>query len=62
LKSWRRYAIVASAAFAAAITPPVITSMLLLLIPMMILYELGIVAVRVLVKPKPAPDAAEQSY
>jgi Sec-independent protein secretion pathway component TatC len=33
-----------------------------LLIPMMILYELGIVAVRVLVKPKPAPDAAEQSY
>lgn len=62
LKSWRRYAIVASAAIAAVITPPDITSMLLLLIPMMILYELGIVAVRVLVKPKPAPDAAEQSY
>jgi sec-independent protein translocase protein TatC len=62
LKSWRRYAIVASAAIAAIITPPDITSMILLLIPMMILYELGIVAVRVLVKPKPAPDAAEQSY
>jgi sec-independent protein translocase protein TatC len=62
LKSWRRYAIVASAAVAAVITPPDITSMLLLLIPMVILYELGLVAVRVLVKPKPAPDTAEQSY
>lgn len=62
LKSWRRYAIVAAAAVAAAITPPDITSMLLLLIPMVILYELGIVAVRVLVKPRPVPDAAEQPY
>jgi sec-independent protein translocase protein TatC len=61
LKSWRRYAIVVAAAVAAAITPPDITSMLLLLIPMVILYELGIVAVRVLVKPRPAPDGAEQT-
>ncbi|HJR12521.1 MAG TPA: twin-arginine translocase subunit TatC [Rhodanobacteraceae bacterium] len=61
LKNWRRYAIVAAAAVAAAITPPDITSMLLLLIPMVILYELGIVAVRVLVKPKRAADSAEQS-
>jgi Sec-independent protein secretion pathway component TatC len=35
--------------------------MLLLLVPMVILYELGIVAVRLLVRPKPAADAAEQS-
>ena len=34
LKSWRRYAIVASVAVAAVITPPDITSMLLLLIPL----------------------------
>jgi sec-independent protein translocase protein TatC len=61
LKSWRRYAIVAAAAVAAVITPPDITSMLLLLIPMTLLYELGIVAVRVLVKPKPAGDAAGQA-
>jgi sec-independent protein translocase protein TatC len=62
LKSWRRYAIVVAAAVAAAITPPDITSMLLLLIPMVVLYELGIVAVRLLVKPRPAPDPAEQPY
>ena len=61
LKSWRRYAIVAAAAVAAVITPPDITSMLLLLIPMTLLYELGIVAVRFLVKPKPAGDAAGQA-
>jgi sec-independent protein translocase protein TatC len=59
LKSWRRYAIVAAAAVAAAITPPDITSMLLLLVPMVILYELGIIAVRLLVRPKPAADAVD---
>jgi sec-independent protein translocase protein TatC len=61
LRNWRRYAIVVAAAVAAAITPPDITSMLLLLIPMVILYELGIIAVRVLVKPKPGSDAAQAS-
>lgn len=61
LKSWRRYAIVAAAAVAAAITPPDITSMLMLLIPMVILYELGIVAVRVLVKPAQSAGAAGQA-
>ncbi|HET7612189.1 MAG TPA: twin-arginine translocase subunit TatC [Rhodanobacteraceae bacterium] len=61
LKSWRRYAIVAAAAVAAVITPPDITSMVLLLIPMCLLYELGIIAVRFLVKPKVAEDAAGQA-
>ncbi|MBU6478203.1 MAG: twin-arginine translocase subunit TatC, partial [Xanthomonadaceae bacterium] len=61
LKSWRRYAIVAAAAVAAAITPPDITSMLLLLVPMVVLYELGIIAVRLLVRPKPAAGTAEES-
>ncbi|HEX7324715.1 MAG TPA: twin-arginine translocase subunit TatC [Rhodanobacteraceae bacterium] len=54
LKSWRRYAVVASAVVSAVLTPPNIVSMLLLMIPMMLLYELGLVAVRILVKPKPA--------
>lgn len=61
LKSWRRYAIVVAAAVAAAITPPDITSMCLLLVPMVILYELGIVAVRFLVKSKSTPHAAGQA-
>jgi sec-independent protein translocase protein TatC len=61
LKSWRRYAIVVAAAVAAAITPPDITSMLLLLIPMVVLYELGLLAVRVLVKPKSASNEAGQA-
>ena len=61
LKSWRRYVIVVAAAVAAAITPPDITSMCLLLVPMVILYELGIVAVRFLVKPKSTPHAAGQA-
>lgn len=52
LKSWRRYIIVLAAVVAAAITPPDVTSMLLLLIPMVALYEVGLIAVRVLVKPK----------
>ncbi len=60
LKSWRRYAIVACAAVAAAITPPDATSMLLLLVPMVLLYELGIIAARILVKPRPGSDAAGQ--
>ena len=58
LRSWRRYAVVVAAAVAAAITPPDITSMLLLLIPMVVLYELGILAVRVLVKAEPAQGEA----
>lgn len=61
LKSWRRYAIVASAAIAAVITPPDITSMIMLLIPMALLYEVGIVAVRVLVKPRAGADAAGEA-
>ncbi|MGH8113350.1 MAG: twin-arginine translocase subunit TatC [Rhodanobacteraceae bacterium] len=60
-KSWRRYAIVASGVVAAVITPPNVVSMVLLMIPMMVLYELGIIAVRILVKPKAAADAAGQT-
>ena len=51
LRSARRYAIVGAFAIAALITPPDITSMMMLGIPMCLLYELGIMAVRWLVKP-----------
>ena len=54
LRSGRRYAIVGAFAIAAIITPPDITSMLLLGIPMCLLYELGLLAVRWLVKPREA--------
>ncbi|BFI97335.1 MAG: twin-arginine translocase subunit TatC [Rhodanobacter sp.] len=53
LRNARRYAIVGAFAVAALITPPDITSMILLAIPMCLLYELGIVAVRWLL-PQPA--------
>jgi sec-independent protein translocase protein TatC len=51
LRSGRRYAIVGAFAIAALITPPDITSMMMLGIPMCLLYELGVLAVRWLVKP-----------
>ena len=55
LRNARRYAIVGAFAVAALITPPDITSMVLLAIPMCLLYELGILAVRWLL-PKKAAD------
>jgi sec-independent protein translocase protein TatC len=51
LRSGRRYAIVGAFTIAALITPPDITSMMMLGIPMCLLYELGVLAVRWLVKP-----------
>ena len=58
LREWRGYAIVGIFIVAAVITPPDVVSQLLLAIPMMLLYEAGIVAARAVV-PKPDPtDAA----
>ncbi|MBQ4855521.1 twin-arginine translocase subunit TatC [Rhodanobacter sp. B2A1Ga4] len=58
LRSSRRYAIVGAFAIAALITPPDITSMIMLAVPMCLLYELGMLAVRWLVKPGSLkPDA-----
>ncbi|SFS17367.1 sec-independent protein translocase protein TatC [Dyella sp. OK004] len=57
LRGGRRYAIVGAFAIAAFITPPDITSMVMLAIPMCFLYELGVLAVRWLVKPAPASAA-----
>ncbi len=52
LRRWRRYAIVCAFAVSAVVTPPDVTSMIMLAIPMCLLYELGLVAVRVLVRPR----------
>ncbi len=46
LRQGRRYAVVGAFAVAALITPPDIVSMILLAIPMCLLYELGLLAVR----------------
>ncbi len=52
LRSARRYAIVGAFAVSAIVTPPDITSMVMLAIPMCLLYEAGLLAVRVLIKPR----------
>lgn len=46
LRNARRYAIVGAFGVSAVVTPPDITSMVMLAIPMCLLYELGILAVR----------------
>ena len=55
LSAWRGHAIVGIFFVAAVLTPPDVVSQLLLALPMMVLYELGILAAR-LVAPKPAPE------
>ncbi|WP_333680255.1 twin-arginine translocase subunit TatC [Dyella sp.] len=54
LRKGRRYAVVGAFAIAAVVTPPDITSMIMLAIPMCLLYELGVLAVRWLLKPNTA--------
>lgn len=56
LKAARSYVIVGAFVIAAVITPPDVISQLMLAIPMCLLYELGIVAARMLARDK-APDA-----
>ena len=48
LREWRGYAIVGIFVLAAVVTPPDVVSQLLLAIPMVLLYELGIIAARLL--------------
>lgn len=47
LKSGRRYAIVAIVAVAAVLTPPDVVSQLLLAVPLIVLYEMAIIAIRI---------------
>lgn len=51
LKSWRRYLYVAFAVLAAVLTPPDPITMMGLWIPLVVLYELGIIAVSLIVHP-----------
>ena len=50
LREWRGYAIVGIFIIAAVITPPDVVSQLLLALPMIALYELGILAARALTR------------
>ena len=53
LREWRGYAIVGIFVVAAVLTPPDVVSQLLLALPMIALYELGILAAR-MIAPRPA--------
>lgn len=60
LKQARSYVIVAAFVVAAVITPPDVVSQLMLAIPMCILYEIGLVAARMLARDREAgADAAD---
>jgi sec-independent protein translocase protein TatC len=52
LSEIRRYVIVGAFIVAAVVTPPDVASQLALAIPLCVLYELGIIAARLFVKPK----------
>jgi sec-independent protein translocase protein TatC len=60
LSEWRGYVIVAIFIIAAIITPPDGLSQLMLAIPMCLLYELGIIAARILLKSKAKTAPAQE--
>ena len=57
LRQWRGYFIVVAFVVAAVVTPPDVISQLSLAIPMVILYEIGIIAAQIFIKHTKAPDA-----
>lgn len=59
LREARGYAVVGIFVLAAVITPPDVISQLLLAVPMVLLYEAGILAARMLAPKPDATDAAE---
>lgn len=58
LEDKRRYIIVGCFAVAAVVTPPDGVSMLMLAIPMWLLFELGLLSAKILIKKEPAPALA----
>ncbi|MEI9997194.1 MAG: twin-arginine translocase subunit TatC [Rhizomicrobium sp.] len=58
LRSMRRYAIVGMTAVAAVLTPPDAFSMLSLLVPLVALYEISVILVRLIERDKARKDAA----
>jgi len=59
LKEWRSYFIVGAFVVAAVVTPPDVVSQLALAIPMCLLYEVGILASRLVTRPPPVVEAEE---
>ena len=57
----RRYAIVAVAGIAAILTPPDLISMGSLALPMLLLYEGSVIAVKMIEKRRAAAEAAAKS-
>jgi sec-independent protein translocase protein TatC len=56
LKAWRGYFIVGAAIVSAVVTPPDVISQLSLLGPMIVLYEIGIIAARIFIRHTKAPE------
>jgi sec-independent protein translocase protein TatC len=61
LKEKRRYAIVFVFVVAAVLTPPDVISQLMLAVPMLLLYELSVFAVRHVEKKRDEKKAAEEA-
>ncbi|RIX40728.1 MAG: twin-arginine translocase subunit TatC [Rhodocyclales bacterium GT-UBC] len=61
LKEWRSYFIVGAFIVAAVVTPPDVVSQLALAIPMCLLYELGILASRLVSKPAEVERESEDA-
>jgi sec-independent protein translocase protein TatC len=61
LSSNRKYAIVAVFAVAAVLTPPDVISQIALAVPILLLYELSIVAVRIVERRRAQAQAAEEA-
>ena len=61
LRQWRGYFIVGAAIVSAIVTPPDVISQLSLLGPMIVLYEIGIIAARVFIKHTQAPAEEERT-
>lgn len=61
LKEWRSYFVVGAFIVAAVVTPPDVVSQLALAIPMCLLYEIGILAARLVSRPVPEETAVVES-
>ena len=55
LRAWRGYYVVVAAIASAIVTPPDVISQLSLLVPLILLYEVGIIAARLFIKHTQAP-------
>lgn len=62
LKEARPYVIVGAFVIAAVITPPDVVSQFMLAVPMIVLYEVGIVLARILVRKREQKATAEEGY